>query len=162
MTKFSPLHGAPIWDECASGVGGTMIEDWRLMNCLNFVYLPEGFQSREEMDALYNWHVRRFYDSKGYRRRFARRLWQHRWSLWHVFRHLPQTIRAARYFSANRERLEQIRQDFALHPRQPLGLRPQLSPDLQLDNLVSMSPIRLTRKAALQQLDAGSCCTSAQ
>jgi radical SAM superfamily enzyme YgiQ (UPF0313 family) len=163
MTKFSPLHGAPIWDECTSGVGGTLVEDWRLMNCLNFVYLPEGFQSREEMDALYNWHVRRFYDSKGYRRRFARRLWQHRWSLWHVFRHLPQTIRAARYFSANRKRLEQIRQDFALHPRQPLGLKPQLSPDLQLDNLVSMSPVRLTRKAALQrQLDAGSCCTSAQ
>lgn len=43
MTKFSPLHGAPIWDECASGTSGDLIEDWRLMNCLNFVYLPEGF-----------------------------------------------------------------------------------------------------------------------
>jgi anaerobic magnesium-protoporphyrin IX monomethyl ester cyclase len=44
MTKFSPLHGAPIWDECANGTeSGEFIEDWRLMNCLNFVFLPEGF-----------------------------------------------------------------------------------------------------------------------
>lgn len=96
MTKFSPLHGAPIWEECVSGESGDFIEDWRLMNCLNFVFLPDGFSSRDEMDALYNWHVKRFYDSKAYRRRFAGRLWQHRWSLWHVLKHLPETIAAAR------------------------------------------------------------------
>ncbi len=152
MTKFSPLHGAPIWDECVSGVGGSMIEDWRLMNCLNFVYLPEGFSSREAMDALYNWHVKRFYDSKGYRRRFAKRLWQHRWSLWHVVRNLPQTIAAARYFSANQAAIEQARRDFALHPRQPVGLKPQLSTELQIDNLVSMSPVPMTRRQAMKSI----------
>ena len=57
------------------------------------------------MDALYNWHVKRFYDSKGYHRRFAKRLWAHRWSLWHVLKHLPETIAAARYFSSNKEQL---------------------------------------------------------
>lgn len=152
MTKFSPLHGAPIWDECLSGVDGEMIEDWRLMNCLNFVFKPKGFASREEMDALYNWHVKRFYDSKGYRRRFAKRLWQHRWSLWHVLRHLQQTIAAARYFSANKQQLEKAKREFALHPRQPLGLRPQLSTDLQVDNIVSMSPLRLTRRQAMEKI----------
>ena len=96
MTKFSPMYGAPIWDECVNGETGEFLEDWRLMNCLNFVYLPKGFGSREEMDALYNWHVRRFYESKGYRRRFAGRLWEHRWSLWHVVKHLPQIVQAAR------------------------------------------------------------------
>ena len=35
MTKFSPLHGAPIWDECVNDPTGDFIEDWRLMNCLN-------------------------------------------------------------------------------------------------------------------------------
>ncbi len=152
MTKFSPLHGAPIWDECASGAGGSMIEDWRLMNCLNFVYLPEGFASREEMDALYNWHVKRFYDSRGYRRRVAKRLWQHRWSLWHVVKNLPQTIAAARYFSANQAAIEQAGRDFALHPRQPLGLKPQLSTELQIDNLVSMSPVPMTRRQAMKSI----------
>ncbi|MBU1236553.1 MAG: B12-binding domain-containing radical SAM protein [Gammaproteobacteria bacterium] len=146
MTKFSPLHGAPIWDECISGRTGDTIEDWRLMNCLNFVYKPDGFESREEMDALYNWHVKRFYDSKGYRRRFARRLWQHRWSLWHILKHLPETIAAARYFSANKEELEHAKREFRLHPRQPLGLRPALSPELQADAIAAMSPIKVSRR----------------
>ncbi len=30
MTKFSPLYGAPIWDECVSVEEGDFIEDWRL------------------------------------------------------------------------------------------------------------------------------------
>jgi hypothetical protein len=98
------------------------------------------------MDALYNWHVRRFYDSKGYRRRFARRLWQHRWSLWHILKHLPQTIAAARYFSANKAQLEKARHDFARHPRQPVGLRPALSPELQADAIAAMSPIKVSRR----------------
>lgn len=163
MTKFSPLHGAPIWDECVSGVSGDFIEDWRLMNCLNFVFLPHGFKSREEMDAMYNWHVKRFYDSRGYRRRFVRRLWQHRWSLWHVARHLPETLAAARYFSANKEQIERARQEFRLHPRQPVGLKPQLSPELQVDNIVSMSPVKLSRREvmkAIQPVAAGGCCTA--
>jgi radical SAM superfamily enzyme YgiQ (UPF0313 family) len=86
MTKFSPMYGAPIWNECRHADAGELHEDWRLMNCLNFVFRPAGFASREEMEALYNWHVRRFYDSPGFRRRFARRIWEHRWSLWHMAR----------------------------------------------------------------------------
>lgn len=165
MTKFSPLHGAPIWDECASGVSGDFIEDWRLMNCLNFVFLPEGFSSREEMDALYNWHVQRFYDSKGYRRRFAKRLWAHRWSLWHVLKHLPETVAAARYFSANKAQLEKTKREFKLHPRQPVGMQPRLSTDLQVDNIVSMSSIKISRREAIKIVTAaveeGSvCCTT--
>jgi hypothetical protein len=104
------------------------------------------FESREEMDALYNWHVKRFYDSKGYRHRFARRLWQHRWSLWHILKHLPETIAAARYFSANKEALERAKQEFRLHPRQPLGLQPALSPELQADAIAAMSPIKVSRR----------------
>ncbi|PKO93213.1 MAG: B12-binding domain-containing radical SAM protein [Betaproteobacteria bacterium HGW-Betaproteobacteria-10] len=157
MTKFSPLHGAPIWNECASNVSGDLIEDWRLMNCLNFVFLPSGFSSREEMDALYNWHVRRFYDSKGYRRRFAKRFWAHRWSLWHVLKHLPETVAAARYFSANKAELEKARREFKRHPRQPVGMQARLSVNLQVDNIVSMSPIKMSRREALQavtQIDA--------
>lgn len=158
MTKFSPLHGAPIWDECVSGSSGEMIEDWRLMNCLNFVFLPEGFSSRDEMDALYNWHVKRFYNSKRYRRRFARRLWQHRWSLWHVIRHLPEVIAAARYFNANKEKLARQRREFPLHPLQPVGLQPQLSLDLQVDNRVSTSVVKLSRREVLKNLQPGEVC----
>jgi anaerobic magnesium-protoporphyrin IX monomethyl ester cyclase len=145
MTKFSPLYGAPIWDECVGGREGDFHEDWRLMNCLNFVYRPRAFASREEMDALYNWHVRRFYGSKGYRRRFVRRLWQNRWSLWHVAKNLPRVIRAAHYFSANRDRLEAQKRDFPPHPRQPRNLKPLLSPELRADAAASVSPVNFIK-----------------
>ena len=51
-------------------------------------------------------------------------------------RHLPETIAAARYFSANKEQLEKAKREFKLHPRQPVGLKPFLSQDLQVDNIV--------------------------
>jgi len=38
MTKFTPFPGAPIWKTLAEE--GEMNEDWRLMNCLHFVFVP--------------------------------------------------------------------------------------------------------------------------
>jgi magnesium-protoporphyrin IX monomethyl ester (oxidative) cyclase len=119
------------------------------MNCLNFVYRPEGFASRTEMDALYNWHVRRFYDSRRYRRRFARRLWAHRASLWHILRHLPQVIRAGRYFSGGRSTLAELGRNFQAHPRQPRGLAPFLSPELRVDAIAALSPQPIRRRIAM-------------
>jgi anaerobic magnesium-protoporphyrin IX monomethyl ester cyclase len=151
MTKFSPLYGAPIWDECVSGEEGTFIEDWRLMNCLNFVFLPKGFKSREEMDALYNWHILRFYNSIHYRRTFARRLWQHRWSLLHLIKNLPRVIQAKRYFNANQKQLEAIKQNFPKHPRQPTNLVPLLGEELYADKVSTAKvslPISVQKKAA--------------
>ncbi len=146
MSKFSPMYGAPIWDECVGGESGDFNEDWRLMNCLNFVYKPHGFASRADMDALYNADVRRFYDSKGYRRRFARRLWQHRWSLWHVLKNLPRTIQAARYFSTAKANPETARSHLMPHPRQPRGLAPHLSPALKADAIAAVSVIKVPGK----------------
>lgn len=131
MTKFCPMYGAPIWDECKDPAAGDFVEDWRLMNCCNFVYRPAGFASREEMDGLYNWHVQRFYTSKPYQRRFAWRLWAHRHSLWHMIRNLPRVLQARRYFNSNQSELEMQRREFARHPRQPVDLTPWLSPELQ-------------------------------
>lgn len=133
MTKFSPLYGAPIWDECVSGVSGEFHEDWRLMNCINFVFLPKGFESRDEMDALYNWHLMRFYNSKNYRRNFVKRLWSHRWSLWHLIKNLRRAMQADRYFRAHQKQPGALRQNFPLHPRQPRNLTPQLGEELHAD-----------------------------
>jgi magnesium-protoporphyrin IX monomethyl ester (oxidative) cyclase len=97
MSKFTPFHGAPIFD-CIQDFG-KLEEDWRQMNCLNFVFVPNGFSSRAEMDELYNQHVQRFYSSPLWRRRFMRRLWQHRWSLWHLIRNLPAFWSARQTFN---------------------------------------------------------------
>ena len=148
MTKFSPLYGAPIWDECKSGESGDFIEDWRLMNCLNFVYLPRGFKSREEMDALYNWHIQRYYRSRQYGRRFMRNLWQHRWSLWHLVKNIPTVIHAQRYFHANQKQLEALKQNFPLHPRQPQNLVPLIGPELRIEPRPrKVEAIRVVRKS---------------
>ena len=121
LTKFSPLHGAPLWAECVAGTDGDFIEDWRLLNCVNPVFRPEGFASRAQMEELYNGHIKRFYSSEGYRHRFGRRLWEHRWSLWHLLRHLPQTLAAKRYFGSKGDAGAGT---YTRHPRQPVGLKP--------------------------------------
>ena len=73
------------------------------MNCLNFVFVPKTIASRERLDELYNRHVKRFYSDPAWRRKFAGRLWQHRWSLIHLIRHLPSFIKAKNAFEPNQK-----------------------------------------------------------
>ncbi|MBP7765656.1 MAG: cobalamin-dependent protein [Syntrophaceae bacterium] len=96
MAKFTPFPGAPLWP--AIREEGTFAEDWRLMNCLNFVFVPKGIDSRERLDQLYNEHVKRFYSDPAWRRRFRGRLWQHRRSLFYLLRHLPSFWSAKNQF----------------------------------------------------------------
>jgi radical SAM superfamily enzyme YgiQ (UPF0313 family) len=96
MSKFTPFPGAPVWTGIRER--GELEEDWRKMNCLNFVFRPSGVDSRETLERLYNRHVKRFYTSPAWRKRFRRRLWQHRHSLWHLIRHLPSFLAAKRQF----------------------------------------------------------------
>jgi len=96
LSKFTPFPGAP----CYAGIRdeGELDEEWRMMNCLNFSFVPKGFESRDEMDALYNAHVKRFYSSPAWRKKFRSRLWQHRHTLLHFVRHLPSFLAAKRHF----------------------------------------------------------------
>jgi magnesium-protoporphyrin IX monomethyl ester (oxidative) cyclase len=96
MSKFTPFHGAPVWTTVQRE--GRFEQDWRKMNCLNFVYVPEGVDSKDTLEELYNRHVKRFYSDKAWRRRFRRRLWEHRHSLWRLVRHFPTFLSAKRNF----------------------------------------------------------------
>jgi len=87
MAKFTPFPGAPLWSTIRQE--GEFEEDWRRMNCLNFVFVPRGIASRERLDRLYNEHVKRFYSDPAWRKKFRKRIWQHRKSLFYLFRHLP-------------------------------------------------------------------------
>ena len=60
--------------------------------------IPRGIASRERLDRLYNEQVKRFYTSPAWRKRFNRRLWEHRHSLWHMAKHLPAFLAARRQF----------------------------------------------------------------
>jgi radical SAM superfamily enzyme YgiQ (UPF0313 family) len=101
MAKFTPFPGAPVWATIREE--GTFEEDWRLMNCLNFVFVPKAIASRERLDYLYNLHVKRFYSDPEWRHRFASRLWQHRWSLWRLVRHFPSFMGARRDFEPDKK-----------------------------------------------------------
>lgn len=121
MTKFTPFHGAPMWHEIIhnNGKEGDFHEDWRLMNCLNFVYVPKAFSSREQMEDLYNWHVQRFYKSRQYQQRFAKRIWEHRWTLWHIVKHLPTLLTAKAHFTHEGVSVSTQLERVPLHPAQP-------------------------------------------
>jgi radical SAM superfamily enzyme YgiQ (UPF0313 family) len=100
MSKFTPFPGAPLWSTIHEE--GTFKEDWPLMNCLNFVFVPKGIASKERLDQLYNVHVKRFYSDKGWREKFRRRLWQHRKSLLYLLRHLPSFWSAKNQFEPDK------------------------------------------------------------
>jgi magnesium-protoporphyrin IX monomethyl ester (oxidative) cyclase len=44
MSKFTPFHGAPLWANIHHE--GQLEEDWRQMNCLNFVFVPHSISSK--------------------------------------------------------------------------------------------------------------------
>jgi anaerobic magnesium-protoporphyrin IX monomethyl ester cyclase len=96
MAKFTPFPGAPLWSTIREE--GTFNEDWRLMNCLNFVFVPKGIDSQGRLDQLYNEHVKRFYSDRGWRKKFRQRLWQHRKSLIYLLSHLPSFWSAKNQF----------------------------------------------------------------
>ncbi len=101
MSKFTPFHGAPIWSRIHEF--GTFEQDWRKMNCINFVFVPNGIGSKERLDQLYNTHVKRFYSSPQWRHKFVKRLWQHRRSLWYFVSHLPSFLAAMRNFEPDKD-----------------------------------------------------------
>ncbi|PKN17763.1 MAG: B12-binding domain-containing radical SAM protein [Deltaproteobacteria bacterium HGW-Deltaproteobacteria-6] len=100
MAKFTPFPGAPLWSTIRDE--GTFNEDWRLMNCLNFVFVPRGIASQEKLDHLYNEHVKRFYSDPAWRKRFRARLWEHRKSLLYLLRHLPSFWSAKNQFEPDK------------------------------------------------------------
>jgi anaerobic magnesium-protoporphyrin IX monomethyl ester cyclase len=100
MSKFTPFPGAPIWKTIREH--GTLDNDWCKMNCLNFVFVPKGIDSKETLDQLYKEHVKRFYSGPQWRNKFRGRLWEHRGSIWHFIKHIPTFLEARRTFEPNR------------------------------------------------------------
>jgi radical SAM superfamily enzyme YgiQ (UPF0313 family) len=96
MSKFTPFPGAPCFATIRED--GEFNEDWRLMNCLNFVFLPKDISSTKRLDELYNEHVKRFYSDAEWRRKFKKRLWQHRRTLWYMLKNLSMFLVAKRHY----------------------------------------------------------------
>lgn len=101
MAKFTPFPGAPLWKTIREE--GEFEEDWEQMNCLNFVFVPQSIGSKTQLNQLYNEHVKRFYTHKAWIKKFRKRIWQHRYSLWHIVKNLPDFLAAKSQFEPKKK-----------------------------------------------------------
>jgi radical SAM superfamily enzyme YgiQ (UPF0313 family) len=58
LTKFTPFPGSPIYRRIRES--GVFDEDWDLMDCMHFVFVPHGL-TRERLDTLYREFNRRHF-----------------------------------------------------------------------------------------------------
>src|SRR5574341_790015 len=91
MTKFTPFPGSPIYQTIHEE--GSFDEQWELMNCLNFVFVPKGIRSKERLDELYAQFIRQFYTGKNWVRKFGPLLFKSPHSAYRMIRNLPTFLR---------------------------------------------------------------------
>ncbi len=97
MTKFTPFPGSPIYKTVREE--GEFKEDWELMNCLNFVFVPHGIASGERLDELYRQSVKKFYTSKNWLRKFGPLMVKSPHSTFRMLRNLPTFLRVKNEFA---------------------------------------------------------------
>jgi len=96
MTKFTPFPGSPAYQTIHEE--GTFEEDWELMNCLNFVFVPKGIESREKMERLYNQSIKRFYTGKNWIRKFGPLMFKCPDSTFRLIKNLPTFLNIRKQF----------------------------------------------------------------
>ncbi len=89
LTKFTPFPGAPVY--AAAKASGRFEEDWNKMNCVNFVYVAEGF-TRERLEYWYAQFYRTYYRRPQTLWRFASMTWKTPDSFLRFLRHLPKLM----------------------------------------------------------------------
>lgn len=89
VTKFTPFPGAPVYATIRER--GEFDENWDLMNCLNFVFVPHGM-TRQQLEDLYNEFIRRFYHRHRIQWGYTRMLWESPHSILSFLRHLPEIL----------------------------------------------------------------------
>jgi radical SAM superfamily enzyme YgiQ (UPF0313 family) len=91
MTKFTPFPGSPIYQTIREE--GVFEERWELMNCLNFVFVPKGIESKERLDELYKQFIKRFYTGKNWTRKFGPLMFKSPHSTYRIIRNLPTFLK---------------------------------------------------------------------
>jgi radical SAM superfamily enzyme YgiQ (UPF0313 family) len=73
LTKFTPFPGSPVYSDIKKH--GTFDEKWELMNCTNFVFIPDGF-TRERLEERYRGFYRRHFERHHILLDYATMLWR--------------------------------------------------------------------------------------
>ena len=86
LAKFTPFPGAPLFKTVREH--GEFNEDWRLMNCFNFVFVPHGL-TRERLEELYSEFIIAFYHRYRIVWFYFTMLWRSPHSVLTFLRHAP-------------------------------------------------------------------------
>ena len=98
LTKFTPFPGSPLYQTIQSE--GVFEERWELMNCMNFVFVPNGIASRERLDEIYREFIRNFYTGSNWVRKFPGLMWRSPDSVKRLLRNLPAFLKIRKEFAA--------------------------------------------------------------
>jgi radical SAM superfamily enzyme YgiQ (UPF0313 family) len=93
VTKFTPFPGAPVFKTLP--LFGEFTEDWELMNCMNFVFIPNGME-KQQLEDLYNEFIRRFYRRSRIHWGYTKMIWQSPHSVLDFLKELPAILRFER------------------------------------------------------------------
>jgi anaerobic magnesium-protoporphyrin IX monomethyl ester cyclase len=91
MTKFTPFPGAPAYKTIHEE--GVFNEDWELMNCLNFVFVPKGIESKERLEELYKQFIKGFYTGRNWVRKFGPLMFKSPHSAFRLIKNLPAFLK---------------------------------------------------------------------
>lgn len=97
MSKFTPFPGSPVYKTIHEE--GVFKEDWELMNCMNFVFVPKGISSKERLDELYNQFVKGFYMGRNWITKFGPLMFKSPDSTFRMIRKLPSFLKVIKDFS---------------------------------------------------------------
>ncbi|MDD5285866.1 MAG: radical SAM protein [Desulfuromonadaceae bacterium] len=89
VTKFTPFPGAPIYKTIREQ--GEFNENWDLMNCLNFVFVPHGM-TKQQLEDLYNEFISRFYHRRSIQWGYSKMIWKSPHSILSFLKHLPEIL----------------------------------------------------------------------
>jgi len=89
VTKFTPFPGAPLYATIREQ--GDFDENWPLMNCMNFVFVPHGM-TKLQLEGLYDEFIRRFYHRSRIHWGYTKMLWKSPHSMGTFLRHLPEIL----------------------------------------------------------------------
>ncbi len=89
VTKFTPFPGAPIYATIREQ--GEFTEDWDLMNCMNFVFVPHGM-TKQQLENLYDEFIRSFYHRTRIHWGYTKMLWKSPHSILTFMRSFPEIL----------------------------------------------------------------------
>jgi radical SAM superfamily enzyme YgiQ (UPF0313 family) len=89
VTKFTPFPGAPVYKTIREH--GEFDESWPLMNCMNFVFIPNSMK-KQQLENLYDEFIRRFYHRSHINLGYAKMIWKSPGSVLKFLRHLPDIL----------------------------------------------------------------------